>query len=59
MVDGMMGEGVPEQEEPATMVQCPNCGATLKLEVEQPEEDVAAEPSIRDALAGAMGNGAA
>jgi hypothetical protein len=47
----------PEQE---TTCVCPNCGATLKIEVEAPEAEAAPEgasagPSIRDALAGAMG----
>ena len=58
MMDGMMIEGAeaPVEQEQETVVQCPNCGATLKLEVEEPEAEVPAEgPSIRDALQGAMG----
>lgn len=51
------GAAAPEEEEPATMVQCPNCGVTLKIEVEPAEEIEApdAGPSVRDALMGAMG----
>jgi hypothetical protein len=54
------GAAAPEEEEPATMVQCPNCGVTLKIEVEPAEEIEAAPapdagPSVRDALMGAMG----
>ena len=63
MMDGMMIEGAeaPVEQEKETTVQCPNCGAMLKIEVEEPEA-VAPEaegPSIREALTGAMGNGAA
>ena len=52
------GLGMPEAPEKETMVQCPNCGVTLKIEVEGPEA-AEAGPSIREALTGAMGNGAA
>lgn len=58
MMDGTMTEGAPAPEqEKETVVQCPNCGATLKLEVEEPEAAEGAEggPSIREALQGAMG----
>jgi hypothetical protein len=53
-VNEIEGAEAPEQE---TTCVCPNCGATLKIEVEQPEAAPApAEgPSIRDALQGAMG----
>jgi len=58
MMDGMMIEGAeaPVEQEQETTVQCPNCGATLKLELEEPEAEALAEdPSIRDALGAAMG----
>lgn len=53
------GAEAPEQEK-ETMCVCPNCGATLKIEVEEPEQIEAAPapdagPSVRDALMGAMG----
>jgi len=58
MMDGTMTEGAPAPEqEKETTVQCPNCGAMLKIEVEEPEAEAGAAegPSIRDALQGAMG----
>lgn len=54
----MMEAGMPEAPENETTCVCPNCGATLKLEMEEPEPQAAAPeagPSIRDALQGAMG----
>jgi hypothetical protein len=49
--EGPVGEGGGEQE---TTCVCPNCGATLKIEVEGPEAEDSG-PSIREALTGAMG----
>ena len=63
MMDGTMIEGAeaPVEQEKETTVQCPNCGAMLKIEVEEPEAvapEVPVEgPSIRDALGAAMGGG--
>lgn len=56
----MSGYGAPEAPEKETMCVCPNCGATLKIEVEEPEQIEGAPapdsgPSVRDALMGAMG----
>lgn len=53
MMQAPEGAEAPEKE---TTCVCPNCGATLKIEVEGPEEESSdTGPSIRDALVGAMG----
>lgn len=53
----MPAEEMGEQEQ---TFQCPNCGATLKLEAEQAAQAPATEmpaPSLRDTLSQAMGGG--
>lgn len=50
----------PEQEQEST-VTCPNCGATLKLEMPEQQEEAPAAggpaPSLRDTITQAMGGG--
>lgn len=50
----MPSEEMGEQEQ---TFQCPNCGATLKLEAEQAPAEEMPAPSLRDTLSQAMGGG--